>query len=915
MGGELSFGEWLKRRRRSLGLTQEDLARQVGCSTIALRKIEAEERRPSEQVAQLLAHCLRIEPERQGEFVRLARGEITLAARLPSPVDVDPVASAAIRRGLPRYLTTLVGREAIEAQLLELILRPEVRLLTLVGPPGIGKTRLAVQVAQDLEQRGPFEAGVDYVHLADIDDPEQVLPTIAQTIGLEDLRRSGLAERLARALSGRARLFVIDNFEHVVEAAPSMADLLGAVPMLRLLVTSRSPLRVEGEVLFSVPPLEVPGLENPPDPQAVRQFPAVMLFEERARRARRDFAVTAGTASTVTAICARLDGLPLAIELVAARVNSLPPQELLARLGGTFVLHLEGMRGRPPRHQSMSHAVQWSYDLLTPREQAVFRRLGVFLGGFGVEAAEAVCADLFPSAEPAAPGGQDALALTTALVEKGLVLPGEGPSGETRFGMLAVVREFAIERLREAGESDMARRNHASHFRRLVERGEPMLDGPRQIEWLDCLARELPNLRTALRWSLAEDVEAGLAIAAALWKFWLIRGDVSEGRDWLERLIHASKPSSGGPNRWRVKAGYVAAHLATTQGDSARARSLALESLAAAGETSDAELLGFALAVAGTVAYRADDFEGGERRLSESLEVFRIQGNDSGAAFALYSLYALEFTRDHLERAAFLRQECLDLNRRLADPWGIMQALGQAGNAARIDLDFAKALRMLDEQLGIAKSLGSKPAISFALNGIARVLQDQGDLARAVEAYEEALALSRETGDQARLAWGLQGMGVIAWRQGDLSRARSLLQECLACRRGIGSAPGIILALQGLGDVSRSEADWGAAREAFHEALEIADRAGLVSDAAHTLERLGLLADARGDREMAAKLLGAASRWRDEVNCILPPLERADDEQAVASVRSKLQPAVFVRDWAEGRAMSLKDAIELGLSV
>ena len=500
---------------------------------------------------------------------------------------------------------------------------------------------------------------------------------------------------------------MLDNFEHLLEAAPRVADLLRAAPSVRALVTSRAPLRVEGEILFQVPPLAVPELEGPPAPEAVRRYSAIRLFEERARLARADFAVTADTAPAVTAICARLDGLPLAIELAAARVSMLPLPDLLARLGGKFVLHLEGLRERPARHRSMNEAVGWSYDLLDPEEQRAFRFMGVFLGGFALEAAQAVWAPLGAPNYADAAAGLETIKVVTGLAEKGLLVPGEGPVGEARFTMLAVIREYSLVKQDEAGEADAAGERHAAYFRWLVDTAEPQLRGPDQVAWLNRLGADQHNLRAALRWSLAKDVETGLAIASGLWRFWLVRSHVSEGRDWLEQLLAASTLSSDGPSEWRAKAGYVAANLASVQGDGPRARSLADECLAASRDTHNRELLAYSLAVAGDAAYKVNEFELGDRLLREGLEIFRRAGIDSGAAFCLGSLALLAVMRDDMGGSAPMRNECLALYRRLGDTWGIVQGLSQMGGIARIECKYVDSLAFHEEQLRLARELGS----------------------------------------------------------------------------------------------------------------------------------------------------------------------------------------------------------------
>jgi predicted ATPase len=756
---------------------------------------------------------------------------------------------------------------------------------------------------------------VDFIPLADSDEAQQIFPLIAQVLGLDDPHGSNLTRRLAFTLGQAERLLILDNFEQLVDGSPVLTELLHLTPSLRLLVTSRAALRIDGETLFEVPALSIPGLENLPGPEALRSFEAVRLFEERARMARRDFVLTAETAPAVTAICARLDGLPLAIELVAARTNQLPPQELLARMGGRFVLHLEGPRGRPARHRSMGSAVQWSYGLLPADEQAAFRRYGVFQGGFASPAAEAVGLEGGPPPDEEGGVYADPLQVTTALVDKGLLHAGQGIAGEARFEMLTVVREFALERLQEAGERERAARRHAAHYRAMVEQIEPSLRGPDQQIWLDRLSSELPNLRAAMKWSLAEDIDCGLTIAGGLWRFWLVRSDISEGRDWLGRLLLATSGSGGAATVAGAKARYAAAHLAATQGDIDHARRLAEESLAASHLLMDRETTAFALAVAGDVANKGNEFEQGKRMLSDSLGTFQELGDDSGAAFSLASLGYLHIVRDQLPQARAALDEALRLARRAGDTWQISQILSHVGNLARIDCRYADARALFGEQLQLARDLGSKSAAALALNGLGWVARDEGDFQQAKEAYQEGLALAYETGNKVRMAGMLYGMGVIAWREGDLPKARALLEESLALRLEVGNLQWIVWARYALGDVARSEGDWAAARQAYREALELVRQTGLKSEAAHMLERLGAVAVTQGRPELAAQILGGADILREEVDCTLPPLDQADHDRDVAVVRGKLGPAAFDKAWSAGRAMTLQEAVELGLTV
>jgi predicted ATPase/transposase/DNA-binding XRE family transcriptional regulator len=478
--GEGEFRALLKERRQALDLTQRDLAARVGCSLATIQKIEGGRLRPSKQIAELLAAALATNSTQQELLVQLARGQ---GAR---ETTLDPA--------LPLPPTSFVGRDTEIAQLQGQLRRPDVRLLTLTGPPGIGKTRLALQLAAGM--RTEFAHGVVFVSLASVRDPDQVAPNIAQSLAMWSVAGQPIVEYLDGFMREKHLLLVLDNFEQVTPAAPRIANLLLAAPQLKILVTSREALRVYGEHEFPVPPLSLPDTAVSLSLDVLAHNPAVTLFVQRAQAVRPDFTLTEMNAAAVAAICRHMDGLPLAIELAAARSRLFAPEAMLARLADRFTFLTGGPRDRPPRQQTLRNALDWSYHLLDPAEQQLLARVAVFVGGWTLEAAEAVCAPRMGQTLPVVEGLE-------ALVEKSLVRQRPGVLGEPRFLMLETIQEYARERLHEAGEEDAIQRQHADYYVHLAEAAAQQLDETGRSPWLDRLEQEHDNLLALVEWALA----------------------------------------------------------------------------------------------------------------------------------------------------------------------------------------------------------------------------------------------------------------------------------------------------------------------------------------------------------------------------------------------------------------------------
>ncbi|MCU0492002.1 MAG: AAA family ATPase, partial [Chloroflexaceae bacterium] len=510
MAERRSFGQALKGYRKALGLTQKELAHTAGCAVVTLRKLEADSLRCSLPLAQRLAMALGLSAEEQPAFLQSAR-----------------IAGHAARAALPIPPTTWVGRSADLGAVAALLEKPGVRLLTLTGPPGVGKTRLALHVAAALEER--YTDGVACVALADLDDSQRVVSAIAQACGVAERNGQTLPERLKRALHARHMLLVLDNFEHLRPAAPLLVELLEAIPGLRLLVTSRAALRVSGEYEYEVQPLPVPPPEPAPTPADLLPIPSVELLVERGQAVRATFRLTGQNAAAIAELCRRLDGLPLALELAAARLKLLTPQQLLDQFEGSLALLTSGPQDLPPRQQTLRQAIAWSYALLDPAAQRLFRQLGVFVGGWSLAAAQAVV--------EAAYSALSLLHAVTILLDQSLVQRQDTPDGSPHFTMLETLRHYALEQLASHAETETAARRHASYYLSLAEEAAPQLRLAAGVAHLDTLQHEHANLRAALRWSLGNDHVLGLRLATAIYRFWSIRGYQTEGQEWLRLLL------------------------------------------------------------------------------------------------------------------------------------------------------------------------------------------------------------------------------------------------------------------------------------------------------------------------------------------------------------------------------------------
>ena len=842
---ETSFGTWLRSRRRQLDLTQQALADQASCARITVRRIESGALKPSRALTLILLDKLGIPEIEQPYWVLFARGLSSMPAWSGGSFAGKPLTN------LPAFLTTFIGRKNEQAEIIKLI--GQHRLVTLTGSGGVGKTRLAVKVGEQL--LADYGNGVWLAELASLSESELLPQTVAGLFGLVVQSDIPATEMLVNFLRTKTLLLVLDNCEHLLNSCALLADrLLKNCPGLKIIATSREALGIMGEVIYRVPSLQL--MDGQQAIEKIRENESIRLFEERCQLVQPDFKLTLENVSSVVQICSRLDGIPLAIELAAGRVNIFSTEQIAIQLDESFRILTGGSRTALPRQQTMRASLDWSWNLLTDPERILLQRLSVFAGGWTSDAAGFICNGDGMEMDQVSEG-------LIPLVEKSLVILDQGSGSAGRYHLLETIRQYAHEKLSETGGGMAVRDRHLEYFMGLAERAEPELISPRQVTWLKRLDDELDNLRAALEWSLEQDAQVGLRLASALMRYWPTHS-FNEGVDWLSQLLR--QPAVSPRNTVRARGLTALGWLNNRQFEGARAEPFAREGLALYRELGDQHGVAFALFILGDALCEQDDFAAGRPLVFESLALYRTLGDRFGIAMVLQRLGEMADNFEYARTRAYL-EESLEQYRVLGFDAGIANSLGNLGRLEYRFGDYASARARLTESQEILRRLGASNFYNI-YNLLGELSLREGHYEQARAYLEESLSLAREWG-WGEYYWILVHLGYVALRQGEQARARSLFIEAQGRFKEIGSKIGETCALEGLAS----------------------------------------LAVVQEQPEQAARLFA----WTDAMREILEnprwPAEQVDLDRDLATIHAQLDGAAFDAATAAGRMMTLEQAV------
>jgi predicted ATPase/DNA-binding SARP family transcriptional activator len=894
---------------------------------------------PDEETSALYARL-------RAEARQRSHAQITVPAKESGVDTADP---RDVSGYLPHPLTDLVGREQERMEVAAKL--RGCRLVTLTGPGGIGKTRLAIEVAEEGVQDGVlYPDGVWLVALESLSEGQQIVPQIAGVVGIREESGRSLLKRLIEHLRTRRLLLVLDNCEHLLEAsAQVIGDLLRECARVRILATSREALGIIGEAVFLVPSLAAPDPNHLPAGSATAlqvfaDYESIQLFVQRAQERRKGFALTQHNALAIAQVCFQLDGIPLAIELAAARIHAMTVELIATRLNDHLNLLTIGNRTAHPRQKTLRATLDWSYALLSVTEQTLLARLSIFAGGATLPAVEAVCSG-------AGIEQSQVLDLLTSLVDKSLVLV-ETTQAQGRYHLLETVQLYATERLAGIKSAEAIQEKHLAWFLTFAEETEPHLRGPDQEIYQRRIYSEYANLRVALTRNARGigKAEAGMRLSGALWWYWRTQGRFREGSEYLEAAL--AREGAQGKTLMRAKALNVAGELANRQGDHKAGRTLYEQGLAISRELGDRAGIAHSLHSLGDVAYARGDYEAARTQYEERLATSRELGDWQSIADSLNSLGHVAYQQGDYETTRALHTESMAISQELGDRRGVAHSLNNLGLVARDQGDYEAARMLYEQGLAIRRELGDGEEIAHSLNDLGLVAHYRGDCALAGTLYEQGLAIRRELGDRVGIAHSLYCLGTVAQALGDYDAARTLYEQGLAMNRELGDKGGIAHSLYYLGQVARDRGDNETARTLYQESLalyretqhsfiihvlgalgHVARELGNHDQAttlyqeslrlrreqgdalatACSLEDFAGLAGRQGQFERAVRLLGAVEVLCASLGRTLPVGVKEEYERTVAAAHAALSEEALAMAWEEGRAMTLEQAVEFAL--